>query len=271
LNVKCAYHPDKAAVSACSECSAPLCRECETLIKGKPVCQRCIANIRAKVGAELGAQGVPPQPGVSYPPAANPYPQQPGAYPPPANAYPPQPGTVYPPQQGAPYGQAPGTGGTMYTAPTPLVQEPPNPAKLLLGVVAGLIVGIIGAIVWDKFVFYTNFQVGLIASFIGFAVGMAVVTVSGQHGVVPGVIGGLLAFFAIMFGNYLLANDVFLKHFAGQVLQLKNGSTLQVGGWLPLSLYLEMLPHMDPMDWIFVAIGVYGGYITPYRAGRRTA
>jgi hypothetical protein len=245
LNVKCAYHPDKAAVSACSECTAPLCRECETLIKGKPVCQRCIANIRAKVGAELGAQGVPPPPGSSYPPPASPYPQQPGAYSP-------QPSS-YPPQQGAPYGQAPVPGGTVYRAPSPVIEEPANPGKLALGVVAGLVVGIVGAIILEKIHIYAHFGLSILYIFVAIGIAGALTKVSEQSSPLISVLSVAVYFVSMLVSHYVYALDLVAAEAPG----------------LPMSMdiFVASLKIFSPMHWIIIAIGAYSAFTTPMRMG----
>lgn len=226
MTQRCAYHPDKISRAVCAECAAPVCGECRDTVAGKTVCTHCVAKITARVSAEMTAAQQP-----RYDLAGNPV-----AAPP---AQPPQFGTSYAP------------------TPTPvshpvMVYETGNPARLLVGIIAGIVVGAIGAVIWDKFVFYTNVQFGLIASLIGWAVGVAVATGSRQGGIVPAVIGGIIAFCAMFLGWFLLDGDLARK----------------VGLDSSIVNIEFVLNHLDVMDWLFIAIGVYGGFEVPFKAGR---
>jgi hypothetical protein len=136
------------------------------------------------------------------------------------------------------------------------VAAPPNPARLLAGIVAGIVAGAIGAFVWDKFVFYTGIEFGLIASGIGWAVGVAIVIGSGgHHGIVPALFGAVIAFCAIIFGEYLLAQD-----------QIAKAGLSFISGRVDIPFVVK---HLDVMTWVFVAIGVYGGFQVPMGARRQ--
>jgi hypothetical protein len=140
---------------------------------------------------------------------------------------------------------------------------PPNPARIVLGIVLGLIAGYVGAFIRAQVMYRANIQFGLIDSFIGFAVGFAVVLGSGRSGIVPALIGAVIAFGAITYGWYLAIgyemNDAFAKIATDPGLMR-----------FSMPPFLEFAPRIirnwDIMDWVFVAIGVYGGFITPMRA-----
>jgi hypothetical protein len=141
---------------------------------------------------------------------------------------------------------------------------PPAPGRILVGIALGALAGAAGAFIRAQVMYRMNIQFGLIDSFIGFAVGFAVVLGSGRTGIVPAIIGAVIAFGAITYGWYLAIgyglSDMATK-VGGEV-----GATL-----VQMPPFLESAPRIiqgwDVMDWVFVAIGVYGGFITPYRAG----
>ena len=116
---------------------------------------------------------------------------------------------------------------------------------LLLGGVYGALIGIAGAFVLAKIEFYTNFQIGLLNSLVGFGVGFGVLLGCKRGGLAPAVMGGVLAFFAMMLSEYFYFGDEAV----------------------PGVTFVDHLSHMT-MGWLFVAIGVYGGANTPLRAGR---
>ena len=240
----CAYHEDRPSVATCSECGAAVCEECRQEVAGHVVCTRCVENIRAKVAAEIETE----QPAT-----------------PPSDV--PQPLTTFP---GPPAVEQPGAELLPpIAAATPSIPiPPPSPARIVLGVVAGLIVGWIGAWIRAQVMYRANIQFGLIDSFIGFAVGFAVMLGSGRSGIVPAIIGAVLSFGAITYGWYL-----FEMYRADAVLvqlreTLSEVAGTPVRGGIPsfFDLAPDIIRSWRVMDWLFVAIGVYGGFITPMRS-----
>ena len=85
---------------------------------------------------------------------------------------------------------------------------------LLLGGVYGALIGVAGAFVLAKIEFYTNFQIGLLNSLVGFGVGFGVLLGCKRGGLVPAVMGGVLAFFAMMLSEYFYFGDELTKYVA---------------------------------------------------------
>ena len=129
---------------------------------------------------------------------------------------------------------------------------------LLLGGVYGALIGIVGAFVLAKIEFYTNFEIGLLNSLVGFGVGFGVLLGCKRGGVVPAVMGGVLAFFAMMPSEYFYFQDMLGKFAAAGPDAAAAASTIT---------FADHLSHMT-ISWVFIAIGVYGGAKTPLRAGR---
>ncbi len=236
----CAYHEDRPSVATCSECGAATCEECRQEVAGHVVCAKCVESIRSRVAAQIDSeQPVTP----------------PSDVPQPVTTFPGPPSAENPPTSMPPVREA-----AMATPSIPI--PPPSPARIVVGIVLGLLVGWVGAIIRARIMHHTGFQWGLIDSFLGFGVGMAVVMGSGRGGIIPAVIGALIAFGAITYGWYILSG-----------LELK-GATIQIAGegMRPLEMppFLNIVPNIIKtwrlMDWVFVAIGVYGGFITPFRA-----
>lgn len=234
----CAYHHDRNAADTCVECGKAICEECRTTVADKSVCRPCVENIRSRVAAEMNA---PSSGGMT--------------------AAPPQQGNVVPTPAPS---DAPGAGAVAAMRAVP--EEPLRLSRLLVGLALGLVVGLIGALIYDKFVFYTNIQFGLVASFIGFAVGFAVLMGVGRGGLVPALLGGALALLAMVISQYLLFNDVLARELG------KNGDLARqfaergiADGRLPFTprALWFVVSHLDFMDWVFIAIGVYGGFTTP--------
>jgi hypothetical protein len=232
MSVKCAYHPDRGAVSSCVECSTPVCRECETLVKGKPVCQRCVANIKSKVEAELGTPATPIAPGAPVAPAAGASPYG-GAYASPAETT---------------YSGSAGSQGTVYTPPSPIIEEAPSPARFLMGIVAGAAVALIGSIIWEKIYFHANFMLAWAYILIGGGVGVAVVAVSGRHGILSALLSSLLYAGGMLVGHWMLVKDLVNKELPG----------------LPVTseFFMEAMKLLGGLHWVFVAVGLVVAFVS---------
>jgi hypothetical protein len=162
---------------------------------------------------------------------------------------------------------AAGSIGAPIAAPTTanLVEaEPCGAAQYLKALILGLVAAIIGAFIWDKFVLITGIQLGLIAVLLGILVGFAVVLgAEGKSGALLPWMGALLAGFSILLGYALLAQDVVLQD-STLAEDLKQVPLLIR---LP-RLLIAIIPALDVLDWLFVAIGVWEGWIIPRRAGQ---
>ena len=85
--------------------------------------------------------------------------------------------------------------------PTPVTEPSPS---LLLSVGAGLVAAIVGGVLWGVIVKASDYEVGIVAWAIGFAVGTAVVLASrGAKGRALQVVAVVLALVGILLGKYL--------------------------------------------------------------------
>ena len=219
----CFYHADQVASTVCSQCSLPLCSGCTETVAGKPVCRRCVENIRARVASQMNApvDAAPPQTGPS------------AGFPlPPVNA-------AVPAAAAAPVPQTSAMG-------------------LLMGVLYGAIAGAAGAFVLAKVEGQFNFEWGYLNALVGFGVGYGVLMGDKRGGVAAAAIGGVLAFFAMMFCEYLRFGDIIAKMAVEQNISAPA---------IDAATFLDSLRHLDIIDWVCIAIGVYGGAKTPLRAG----
>jgi TRAP-type C4-dicarboxylate transport system permease large subunit len=80
-----------------------------------------------------------------------------------------------------------------------------------------------------------------------------------RGGVPAAIAGGVLAFFSMMFCEYLLLSDGLAKYLASH-----NQGPVSINS----AMFLDYLRHLDIIDWVCIAIGVYGGAKTPLRARR---
>jgi len=143
---------------------------------------------------------------------------------------------------------------TSVPLPSLVVAEPPGVGRLLLGVLLAAGVGVVGAFVWEKIVFYAHVEIGWINIIIGLAIGAAMAAGSGRRGPLPAVLAAGVAFCAMMFG-YLLLFDQSLAAGAEKANAPKPP--------MSYALFLECVKELSVIDWLFVAIGVYGAFKAP--------
>jgi hypothetical protein len=146
------------------------------------------------------------------------------------------------------------------TRPMAVVPMPQTNAKgLLLGIVYGAVAGAVGAFLLAKIEGMTNLEWGYINALVGFGVGYGVLMGDKRGGVPAAIAGGVLAFFSMMFCEYLLLSDGLAKYLASH-----NQGPVSINS----AMFLDYLRHLDIIDWVCIAIGVYGGAKTPLRARR---
>ena len=146
---------------------------------------------------------------------------------------------------------------TLYRRAPASVADKLTPMQYTKAIVFGLIAAVIGAFIWDKFVYYTQLQFGLIVVGIAVLVGYAVTLgTEGNYNIMISVIGAVLGAGAIMLGNALVLQDVLVK------------SGIQQGVIPLLEVFKVRLSNMDIMDWVFVAIGAWEGWVIPARQVR---
>ncbi len=112
----------------------------------------------------------------------------------------------------------------------------------------GAIAAVIGAVVWDKLVYYTHIQFGLVAVGVGFVVGLGVAMgAGGKTSVALQAMGALLALAGMLLGEGLIIKDV-------HQVDLMTGI-----------INIPSLLAADPLTLLFIAIGVYEGWKIPGR------
>ena len=167
------------------------------------------------------------------------------------------------PWGGAP-ATGPATGGTALTTHgVPMASTKPNFLDVLKATALGGIAAIVGAFIWDKFVFYTHIEFGLIAVGIGILVGVAVaIGAGGKKGTSLQIISALLSLFGMMLGYALIISDAL----ANLPASSPNSQLAGAGAGMRLFVSLFALPFyftQSPLSLLFIAIGVYEGWKLP--------
>ncbi|HEY0073500.1 MAG TPA: tetratricopeptide repeat protein [Abditibacteriaceae bacterium] len=139
----------------------------------------------------------------------------------------------------------------------PPVDTKPGAVDYFKALIAGGIAAIVGAFIWDKFVYYTNIEFGLISVGIGFLVGLAItLAVGAKRGIGLQVLGAMLALWGMLLGYALLIVDAMRE----------NPQIAQQNPLIVLLFSFQYLPEVfkeSPISLIFVAIGTYQGWIMP--------
>ena len=110
------------------------------------------------------------------------------------------------------------------------ISGPPSALRLLAGFALGAVLGLVGVVLWVLGVaLFKGFNISLFAIGVGWLAGFGVLKGCGRGGIVPAILGAVLALAATLLGSYVTTGGF---------------------GWF---------------TWLCVAIGVYEGYIQPRR------
>lgn len=173
-------------------------------------------------------------------------------------------------QTAAPISPAPLEAEALAPEPTPAampITAVPSSADItgidvLKATVCGVIAAVVGAFIWDKFVYWTNIQFGLIAAGIGILVGIAVsIGAGGKRGIALQIIGALLALIGMLLGWTLIGMDVIKAELAK-----KGESTPFPILFLVSATLTPIILIKKPINLLFIAIGVYEGWKIPSRS-----
>ena len=145
------------------------------------------------------------------------------------------------------------------TSSVSVPREPLKAADFFKALVFGTLAAVIGAFVWDKFVYYTNIQFGLIAVGVGFLVGMAVsMGASGKGALSLQILGALLACFAMLLGQALIIMDVARGQYAQETAAIGTISLFIIS-----TLMIPQVLMDDPLTLLFIAFGIWEGWKIP--------
>jgi len=124
--------------------------------------------------------------------------------------------------------------------------------NLAAGVVAGLLAGVAGAIIWGGFTALTHFRIGYLAIGVGILVGYAIVRVGQVRTVGVGVTAAVITLIACAAGD---TGSVYFQ--AAHELHTSVGSLLSATN--PLTVFREDISH-DAFGAVFFAIAAWGAF-----------
>jgi hypothetical protein len=122
-----------------------------------------------------------------------------------------------------------------------------------LAVIAGISAALLGAVLWAAVTVTTEYKLGLMALAVGYIVGQAIRLAGQGVDAKFGYLGAACGFLGCAAGD-ILSNVVFFAH----AKSLSFAQTLNI--LTPDLLMALAKAAFDPMDLLFLAIGVYEGY-----------
>ena len=208
MTANCFYHPDRSATELCAQCGVPICEDCADRVAGRAVCHKCVQAVRARVEAQMAAA----PPGVAG--------------------------------GSGPVGGGQAFGGTAYVLPP----ERLDTGRLVLGIVAASLIGLVGAIAVEKVQFSMHFGLSLLYIFIGYGIGYGLHAVTRRGGTGMAFLAVGIMFACLLVSHLVLASDYLAVARAG-------GDSLP--GVSPMMVLPIVLKDQNFMHWVLIAIGLY--------------
>lgn len=218
----CYYHPAVSSTGACIQCGMPICANCTEQVTGRTVCKKCSPSFKACMEQQMTATPAAAQTRqVPYP------------------GYVPQPpagvsGTQTPPSA---YGGA------------AVVGRQSDMKGVLIGL--GLVIGIIGAVIIEKILFYAHFGLSLLYVAMGYGIGWGIHRVTGRGGTGLALAAVGVMAVALFVGQLFYAQDILnMVRDAGRA-----DASATLFDALPVSV-----THLGPMHWVCMAFGLLACY-----------
>lgn len=130
--------------------------------------------------------------------------------------------------------------------------------KLLPGILSGLLVGLIGALVWGYITVLTEYQIGYMALAIGAGVGFTIRKFGNGIDYVFGICGAIISFLSVLLGN-ILSIIGFVANSEG--IGLFDAILRFEYSFLPTLI----ADTFSPVDLLFYGIAIYEGYRFSFR------
>ncbi len=128
-------------------------------------------------------------------------------------------------------------------------------------IVAGLVVAVVGAVIWELVEVYLNMRIGFIAIAIGYGTGYAVIWGSGgKRGSGLQILSVLLTLAGIAGGLFLALHAEIVKAVAsGAISNIQQGAD-----WIATAmLFPVLLTKTNILSWAIIAFGLWQAYVIP--------
>jgi hypothetical protein len=132
-------------------------------------------------------------------------------------------------------------------------QAPVAPENFPLAIAAGLVVAVVGAGIWAAITVATDFQIGIMAVALGYAVGYAIKAVGHGRSQKFGILGAACSLIGCVLGNLLSAILIYAQ-------QTHMPATTVLSQANPDFLFSLMRDFTKALDFLFYGIAIYEGY-----------
>ena len=139
----------------------------------------------------------------------------------------------------------------------PAIEQLDDQPNLFMGLIAGVIAMLVGAVAWGAITFFTDYQIGWMSIGVGFLVGIALRFFGRGKTITFGISGAVLALLGCLLGNLIF--------YAGAIAQQEGVSFVEVFFVLLLTpaAAIEVFTFaFDFMDILFYALAAYAGFST---------
>lgn len=212
----CYYHPTVSSTGSCIQCGMPVCAACTQQVVGRSVCQKCAPAFKARMEQQAAAA----------------------------------------PGRQAPYaGYAPQPYGTESAPPAysgkAAKGERSDMQEALIGSGLGLVIGIVGAVIIEKILFYGHFGLSLLYVAMGYGIGWGIHRVTGRGGTGLALAAVGIMAVALFVGQLFYAQDILnMVRDAGHA-----DASATLFDALPVSV-----THLGFMHWVCMAFGLLACY-----------
>lgn len=208
----CYNHPSVPSSASCVQCGMAFCKDCLEAVAGRPVCKGCLPAMRASVEQQM-----------AFAPPSSPSAAPPGAYP----------------------GYAPQTAAMAVPAPAA------DGKALLIGIGLSLLIGIAGAVLIEKILFYGHFDLSLLYIGLGYGIGWGLHRIIGRggSGLALVAVGVMVASLGV--SHLVQAQDVLTAARAAGNADM----TTTLGDVFPF-----VIEKAGIMHWVCIAFGLFSCY-----------
>lgn len=208
----CYNHASVSSSAACVQCGMPFCPDCLEAVAGRPVCKRCLPAMQARVEQQM----------ASAPP--------PSSYAAPQGAYP---------------GYAPQTAAMAASDPAVTAKA------LVMGIGLSLLIGIAGAVIIEKILFYGHFGLSLLYIGLGYGIGWGLHRIIGRGGSGMALVAVGVMVASLGVSHLVYAQDVLVAARAAGNADM----TTTLGDVFPF-----VMEHAGLMHWVCIAFGLFACY-----------
>jgi len=131
--------------------------------------------------------------------------------------------------------------------------------RYVLGITAGIAIGIIGALLWGAITLATGYQIGYVALAIGAGVGLSIRYTGKGVDQIFGITGAIIAVLSCLLGNFF--------SIIGSIANAENLQYIETLLLFDYSLLISIMQEtFSAMDILFYGIAGYEGYKFAFRA-----